>query len=116
MLLLLNIFSCDQFMLIRGEVWAHKTSLTPPLFIDAPVPNQESVRLYICAIGVSILAFSTICYWISELFPLCSTCFFPTFITNDSPKPLIHSLSHLLDEDEIMDEDGIKDLDFSHQD
>lgn len=29
--------------------------------------------------------------------------FFFSLITNDSPKPLIHSLSHLLDEDEIID-------------
>ena len=23
------------------KVWAHKTSLAPPLFIEAPVPSQE---------------------------------------------------------------------------
>jgi hypothetical protein len=30
------------------KVWAHKTSLAPPLFIEAPVPSQESERSCIC--------------------------------------------------------------------
>jgi hypothetical protein len=40
---------CDSLRLhnrvisIRGEVWADKTSFTPPLFfIEVPVPNFES--------------------------------------------------------------------------
>ena len=45
----------------RGEVWAHKTSLTLPLFIDVPVQNQESERSCILYVkGVSILPLSII--------------------------------------------------------
>ena len=38
----------------RGGL-AHKTSLTPPLFIEVPVPSQESERSCICVLEVSIL-------------------------------------------------------------
>jgi hypothetical protein len=31
-----------SFYYIREEVWAHKTSLPLPLFIEVPVPRQES--------------------------------------------------------------------------
>ena len=31
-----------------GDFSAHKTSLAPPLFIEVPVPSQESERLSIC--------------------------------------------------------------------
>jgi hypothetical protein len=31
------------------KVWAHKTSLAPPLFIEAPVPSQEvSSHVFVC--------------------------------------------------------------------
>ena len=43
-----------------GEVWAHRTSLTPPLFIEEYVPSQESERSCICELVLSILSFSTI--------------------------------------------------------
>jgi hypothetical protein len=43
-----------------GEVWNHKTSLTSPLFIEAPVPHQESEQSCICVLGVSILPLSAI--------------------------------------------------------
>jgi hypothetical protein len=36
-------------------VWVHRTSLTPSLFIEVPLPSQESDQL-----GVSILSLSTI--------------------------------------------------------
>ena len=32
----------DLMSSLRGEVWAHKTSLTLPLCIEVPVPSQES--------------------------------------------------------------------------
>ncbi len=35
---------------LRGEIWAHKTSLTPPLFIE---------MLWTCVLWVSILPVST---------------------------------------------------------
>ena len=33
---------------LEGRVWVHKTSLTPSLFIEVPVPSQESKRPCIC--------------------------------------------------------------------
>jgi len=38
---------------------AHKTSLTLPLFIEVPVPSQESERscMYICARGMDFATF-----------------------------------------------------------
>ena len=42
----------DCIISIRGEVWAHKTSLTTPLFIEVSVPSQESDRSYICVMGI----------------------------------------------------------------
>ena len=51
----------DLVMLLRVEVWANKTSLTPPLFIEVPVPGHISERSCICVLlGVLILSFSTI--------------------------------------------------------
>jgi hypothetical protein len=34
----------DQIISLRDQIWAHRTSLTPPLFIEVPVPSQESER------------------------------------------------------------------------
>jgi len=33
------------------NAWAHKISLTPPLYIVVPVPSQESERSFICVKG-----------------------------------------------------------------
>ena len=44
-----------HIMSLRGEVWAHKTSLTSPLFMYLPVPNQKSERSCIVVLGVSNL-------------------------------------------------------------
>jgi hypothetical protein len=39
----------DCIISLRGEVWAHKTNLTLPLFIEVPVPRQESERhVFMC--------------------------------------------------------------------
>jgi hypothetical protein len=38
----------DPIISLRGKVWAHKTSLTPSLFIEVPAPSQESKWPYIC--------------------------------------------------------------------
>jgi hypothetical protein len=32
----------DSITSLRGETWAHQTSLATPLFIEVPVPSQES--------------------------------------------------------------------------
>jgi hypothetical protein len=37
--------------------WTHKTSLTPPLFIEVPVPCQESERSCICVRGIEFATF-----------------------------------------------------------
>ena len=39
---------------LRVEVWEHKSSLTPSLSIEVPVPSTESERSCICVLGVSI--------------------------------------------------------------
>jgi hypothetical protein len=47
-------------------VWAHKSSLTLPLFIEVPVPSQESKQSHICLLGVLIFAsfcHSDIAFW-----------------------------------------------------
>ena len=40
---------------IRVDVCSHKTSLTPPLFIEVSVQTQESERPCLCVLWVSIL-------------------------------------------------------------
>ena len=40
---------------LRGAVWAHKTCLTPPLYL--PVTTPENERPYICARGVNLASF-----------------------------------------------------------
>ena len=40
--------SLDHIISLGGEVWTNKTSLTPPLFNEIPVPRQESKRSCIC--------------------------------------------------------------------
>jgi len=49
-----------NIMFFCHHVWAHKTSLTPPLFIEVPVPSQKNERSCICVLGISIFPFSTI--------------------------------------------------------
>ena len=53
---------------LKGDIWAHKTSLTPPFFIEAPAPSQESKRWCIDVFGVSICLFLPCWYLILELF------------------------------------------------
>ena len=38
---------------LRGEICGHKARLTPPFFIEVPVPSQENERSYICVLWVS---------------------------------------------------------------
>jgi len=45
---------------IRGEVCDRKTSLTPPLFIEVPLPSLKNERSCICVLEVSILPLFTI--------------------------------------------------------
>ena len=50
----------DRIISLILEVWVHKTRLTPPLFIEVPVPSQESELSCSCVLGVSMLPLSTI--------------------------------------------------------
>ena len=53
----------------QEEVWANKTSLTPPLIIEVSAPTTESERLCICVQGILILRLSAILFvFILELF------------------------------------------------
>jgi len=50
----------DNIISLRGELWAHKTSLNTSLVIEVPVPCQASEQSCICVLGVSTLLLSTI--------------------------------------------------------
>jgi hypothetical protein len=71
----------DRIISLRGELWANKTSLNPPIFywsvctksgmwavmylcvrgiVTKPVPSQETERSCICVLDVSSLPLSTI--------------------------------------------------------
>ena len=59
----------DHIISLRGEVWAHKTSLTLPLVTEVPVPSQESELSYIRVFMVSIFPLSTILIFDFETVP-----------------------------------------------
>ena len=80
--------TCMAIISLRGEVWARKTSLTLPLFIEVPVPSQGYERWCKCVLVVSIWPLATIFlldfetvptvwyFWlILELFPQCGIFF-----------------------------------------
>jgi hypothetical protein len=50
----------DSIISLRGEVWAYQTSLATPLFIEVPVPSQESGWSCMFVLEVSTLSLSTI--------------------------------------------------------
>jgi len=50
----------DRIISLRGDVWVHKTSLTPPFVLEVPVPRQESEKSCLCVLGISMLPLSTI--------------------------------------------------------
>ena len=63
-LLVSNFKSCifmtwDNIQTI-SNIWIHRTSLTPPLSIEVPVPCQESEWSCICVLEVSVVPLSTI--------------------------------------------------------
>ena len=58
-MLLVFISFCVFFQLYNdGLVWIHKANLIPPLFIEVPVPSQESERSCFCIDLVSFYDFS----------------------------------------------------------
>ena len=50
----------ERIIILRGEILAHKTSLTLPLFIKVSVLSQECQRSCASVFGVSILSLSAI--------------------------------------------------------
>jgi hypothetical protein len=72
-----HIFLSPALISLKEEVWVHQTSLTPPLIIEVPVPDQESERSCICVLEVSVLPLGTVCFlfWILELFRKCDIFF-----------------------------------------
>jgi hypothetical protein len=44
---------CDRIISLRGEVWAHKSSLTPTLFIEVPAPSQDII--FVCMLPRSTI-------------------------------------------------------------
>ena len=46
----------DSIISLKGKVCAHQASLTPPLFIEVPVPSQEIKWSRICVLARSMHA------------------------------------------------------------
>jgi hypothetical protein len=55
-----KLFVHGRIISLRGDAWAHITSLTLLPVIKVPLPSQESGRLCIYVVKVSILPLSTI--------------------------------------------------------
>ena len=68
---------------LLGEVWAHKTSLTSPVFIEVSVPSQESERSCICVLVVSILSLSSILFLNFGTVPTVWHFFFSLYLHSD---------------------------------
>ena len=70
----------------KGNIWVHKTSLTPPLFIKVPVPSQKTERPCICVLGVVILPLSKIfllfLLLLLQMLPHCRIFCFPLYCNN----------------------------------
>jgi len=50
----------DRIISLRGEVWVHQISLTPPLFIEVPISRQECRPSCICVLGLFIWPLSMV--------------------------------------------------------
>ena len=62
---------CVVFIIsLKGQVCVHIISLTPSRFIEVPVPNQESVRSYLCVRDIYFASFQDFVL-IFELFRRC---------------------------------------------
>jgi hypothetical protein len=65
-------------IVLRGKVEANKTSLTAPLYIEVPVPSQESKRSCIGVLGVSICPLSTMSIFDIGIAPMvCFSFYYP---------------------------------------
>jgi hypothetical protein len=56
------LITCGMHCIVslRGQVWVHKTSLTPTFVTEVSVPSKKREHSCICELGVSILPFSAI--------------------------------------------------------
>jgi len=86
------LFTCgehlhDHIISRRGVFWAHKTSVTPPLFIEVSVPSQESehVVMYLYDRGINFASLCTIVLLDFGIVPIGWYCFLsllPFYIDN----------------------------------
>jgi hypothetical protein len=51
----------DSIILLKGEIYAHQASLTPPLFIEMRVQIQESEWSYVCVWAIGVASFYSFC-------------------------------------------------------
>ena len=77
---MINPVSC--YLFIANLVWVHKMNLTPPLFIEVPVPTRiVSGHVLMCyALWVSILPLSMILIFDFRIVPTVWNFFFYHFI------------------------------------
>ena len=61
-----------HLIFLGGKIWTHKTSFTPPLFIEVSALRQDVERSCIWVLGVSILPLSTIFIFNFRIVPNCS--------------------------------------------
>ena len=67
------LFIYQYCISLSGKVWSHDTSLTSPLFIEVPVPSQESEwNVYVCQGYQCCLYSNDFLCQILELFRQCS--------------------------------------------
>jgi hypothetical protein len=54
----------DRIISLRGDVWANKSSLIPPYFIEVPVQYQDSERsCHVCVRGIDFASFYDFDIW-----------------------------------------------------
>jgi hypothetical protein len=56
----------DYTLLLKGEVWSHKTNLTAPLFIEVPVLSQINEKSCICVRCFNFASFYYFFNWILD--------------------------------------------------
>ena len=66
--------------ILQWDVWIHKTTITLPLFIEVPVPRQESELLSPCvARGINVASVSAILLLYFGTFLTCEIVCFPFY-------------------------------------
>ena len=85
------LFGIFKLFSLIGEVLSHKTSLTPPLFIDVPVPSHEMKRSFICVLGVSMLPLDTILLF--DLWIVPAVWYFTIWLVNCSCSVIFYYLT-----------------------